>query len=489
MARIVTSRGATAHTHSYMRRSLTGMVAGAALVLTACDGDRLAAPNLNSPSATGSADVASSVQFAITGIQAQRRTSLGLFALQTGILGRETFNYTSSEGRNTTGYLVNPLDPTSFGGGSNWSGPWTNLRNIYNLKQTVTGAGAALTAEDAAGILGFAQTMEALELYYLIATRDSLGIPVEVAPNPLDVTPFVSRDSAYSRILGQLDSARTNLQAAGGAFSFALTSGFAGFDTPATFLQFNRALYARVEAIRASLLGRGAPSYQAVLTALGESFINPNPTSAADLARGVYGVFSNSPNDQPNQLSNARLPRVVVAHPSLRADAPQGDLRFAAKTVTLTPPVTAPGGTENGIPTDLGLRVYATDNTPIPIIKNEELILLRAEARYFTGDVAGAVADINTIRTVSGGLAPIDASAIATPDAFITELLLQRRLSLLAEGHRWVDVRRFGRLDRLPRDIERHVVVGYLPVPQQECLVRARAGTPAELRGPGCPGS
>ena len=41
---------------------------------------------------------------------------------------------------------------------------------------------------------------------------------------------------------------------------------------------------------------------------------------------------------------------------------------------------------------------------PIPIIRNEELILLRAEARLATGDKAGAIADLNQVRVNSGGL-------------------------------------------------------------------------------------
>ena len=43
----------------------------------------------------------------------------------------------------------------------------------------------------------------------------------------------------------------------------------------------------------------------------------------------------------------------------------------------------------------------------IPIIRNEELILLRAEAKFFTNDIPGAIADLNIVRTLSGGLTPI----------------------------------------------------------------------------------
>ena len=67
---------------------------------------------------------------------------------------------------------------------------------------------------------------------------------------------------------------------------------------------------------------------------------------------------------------------------------------------------------------------------------------------------------------------------------FLDELLYNRRLSLLFEGHRWIDMRRFGRLDQLTLDLPSHIVVQGLPLPQSECLERANVAP--SLRGPGC---
>ena len=87
-------------------------------------------------------------------------------------------------------------------------------------------------------------------------------------------------------------------------------------------------------------------------------------------------------------------------------------------------------------------------NTPIPIIKNEELILLHAEASIGLNDLTTATTDLNLIRTASGGLAPV--ALFATPQAAITELLYNKRYSLLYEGgHSWIDYRRYGRLTDL----------------------------------------
>ena len=108
-------------------------------------------------------------------------------------------------------------------------------------------------------------------------------------------------------------------------------------------------------------------------------------------------------------------------------------------------------------------------------------------ARWFASapDKLGAIADIDFIRVNSGGLPPSTLTVASSDDAFITELLLQRRYSLLFEGHRWIDHRRFNRLNLLPLDQPNHFVARVQPVPQGECLIRANQTTPA-MRGPGC---
>ncbi len=100
--------------------------------------------------------------------------------------------------------------------------------------------------------------------------------------------------------------------------------------------------------------------------------------------------------------------------------------------------------------------------------------LLRAEARYFTNDVTGALTDINFIRTNSGGLAP--RGPFLNQSDFVTELLKQRRYSLLFEGgHRWIDTRRFGLLSTLPKALPTHTIPSRFPFPEAECLARVPA--------------
>ena len=470
-----------------MKKGLYLGLAVATLFVAACSADPLSIPNLNSPPVEGTASDPTALQLQATGIIRQQRGGLGAYITATARLGREGYIYTPNEGRNTSHFLIglagfNRLDPAGFAVGT-WAGNYGNLRDIYNFKLLVTGL-PLLTAAQKSAAQGFVRTIEALELLYVISTRDSLGAVVQINPNSRDLAPFVSRDSVYRYILGTLNAADAELAAGSAAFPFVMHAGFTGFDTPTTFRQFNRAITARA-AVYFATRGGGAAAWTQAQTAIAAAFLNRTPTNAAAMNVGVYQVYSTATGDAQNGVGqNADY----LTHPSFATDRVAGDLRVSKWSV-LTVPRNAPQGL--GIATSLAMARYVTNTTTVPIIRNEELVLLSSEIRWNTGDRPGAITDLNAVRSVSGG-AGIGASAatVASTDAaYIQALLYERRFSLLSEGHRWVDHRRFNLLAQLPRDlttgINAHFIARVLPLPQAECLVRARAGSPA-LAGPGC---
>jgi hypothetical protein len=121
-------------------------------------------------------------------------------------------------------------------------------------------------------------------------------------------------------------------------------------------------------------------------------------------------------------------------------------------------------------------------------IRNEELILIRSEVKLATGDLAGAIADLNLIRVNSGGLPPSTLTPASGHDAILQGLLYERRMSLLMEGDRWIDYRRYGLLNQLPLDVTSgpftDFVAKVMPIPAAECLLRVGQAPP--LAGPGC---
>lgn len=479
-----------------MQKGLFLSLAAAAVLGTACSSDVLNVPNPNSPSVDGASADPNALQLQATGVQRQLRGGRAAYITATARFGREGYIYTPNEGRNTSHYLIglagaNRLDPAGFAVGV-WAGNYGNLRDLFNFKNVVTNS-TTLSAAQRSAALGFARTLEGLELLYVISTRDTLGAVVQINQNASELAPFVSRDSVYRYILGTLDQGFTELQAGGTAFPFTLNAGFTingAFNTPATFAQFNRAITARAAAYYATS-GGGATAWTRAQTAMAASFLNRTATTTAQMNNGVWHVYSTATGDAANGIDS--IANVdFLGHPSLRTDAQlkldaTRDNRFLNKTFTLGVARNAPQGL--GIATDIGMRIYRAQNSPIPVIRNEELILLDAEIRLATGDLPGAIANINQVRTNVGGLPASTLTPASGATAILDGILYEKRYSLLGEGHRWVDMRRYGLLNTLPRDlttgVNAHFIARVMPIPQAECLVRARANNPA-LAGPGC---
>ncbi|MDX2193655.1 MAG: RagB/SusD family nutrient uptake outer membrane protein [Gemmatimonadales bacterium] len=467
------------------------LVASAAVATAACSSSSLNVGNPNSPNIAGAPNARAAVQLAVTGILAQARSNWLGWGTTTGSYGREYYLMQAQFG----GVIFGPYRdwPLFNGNGAGlWSGYYTNLRNAQSLLTFLdTVPSANYSDQFKAGARGFARTFYALELLYPILARDSIGAVTTMPADAIGLAPFVSRDSVYRFISNTLDQAQTDLQGAGGTFSFALTTGYSGFGvaatTPAGFILFNRALKARVEAYRGSL-GCGTPCYQAALTALNASFFAPvgiATLSAANLQNGIWHLYSIASGDVPNNNAVGQN-QFVYANPSIRDDGRipgvTSDLRYVAKIRS------APSSTVEGVTSNIQLQVFRDGNSPAPIIRREELVLLYAEAQYFTGNATEALNAINAIRTVSGGLTARGAFADAAD--FRTELINQRRLSLLFEGHRWVDTRRLLGYAGLPpirfNEPAAYTVATRLPVPQLECDARRLNGD-AAVRGPGCP--
>lgn len=453
-----------------------------------CKATDLNIRNPNNPTVAGANADPTALQLLATGLVVDQRAQRIGFITNAGVLGREMYNFQPTEGRFVThpliGIVVNgvqKLDPTGFQTGP-WGGEYGTLRDVYNFKNTVN-ANASLSAAQKSSALGFAESIEALMLFEIVQTHDTLGGITQIQSDPTQLSPFVSRDSMYKYILNTLDDATSKLGAGGAAFPFKLPPGFAGFDTPATYAKFVQALKAKAEAHYATA-GGGATAWNAVLTALGNSFLNAGATTRAAFDVGVYDTYGASPDVQ-NSLSQA-INTNLYAHMSfqsdvqLKADGVTPDDRYTAKIRTGLP--SRQGPTVNGAPTTaastLGFSIWPTVSTPIPIIRNEELILLRAEAKLATGDKAGAIADLNIVRQNSGGLPASTLTASNTSDEILTAILYEKRYSLMMEGDRWIDMRRYGKLNLLPLDVSsgpnKNFVAIVNPIPQSECLVRAK---------------
>jgi hypothetical protein len=444
-------------------------VAVALLVLGAgaCDYD---IQNPNSPTVISENPTPSQVAAAAVGILIGTRINAADWALDGAIFGREAYRFDPSDPRFAQEMMQGPLDPGSRAfGGDHWAEPYAAIRSANDLLSVINTANG-LTAEQQSAVSGFVHTLQAYNFSIILSAHTQDQIPIDVGTSAsAPPAAFVSNAAAWDHVIALLDNAVAELQ--GAAFPFSLPAGFTGFNTPATFAQFNRALRARVAVYRGD--------YTGALTYLSQSFIDP----AAPLDRGVYLDFGTGAGDLANALAIDPQTGENFGHPSLRtqaqlqADGVSLDRRFLTKLVSRAP---RSAGTTNTTPpqllsSDLGWVRYPSPSTPIPIIKNEELILLRAEANIGLNNPGAAVPDIDLVRTASGGLPAY--SGVVDQPSMLAELLYNKRYSLLYEGgHSWVDYRRYGltstlvSFDRLgpPPD----VIFTTLPIPTAELQPR-----------------
>src|SRR5258708_5087303 len=259
------------------------LVAAALTAVSACKAADLNISNPNVATVDGASADPTAFQLLATGLMVdQRGTRAGMIS-QLGRLGRESYIFTPQEGRNTTHYLigilvggVQKIDPAGFAV-LPWGGQYNVLRDIFNFQNTTTASPTLSTAQKAAAT-GFAQTIAAMMLFDIVQTHDTLGGITEIKANASDLAPFVTRDSMYKYILNTFDAAATNLAAGGAALPFTLSPGYAGFNTPATFTTFNRAMKAKAAAHYATA-GGGTAAWQTSLAALNASFINAGATT------------------------------------------------------------------------------------------------------------------------------------------------------------------------------------------------------------------
>lgn len=477
-----------------------GRLSGLLLVLTvgawgACKD--LSAPDFNNPGIDDLQEnpTRSAVISAATGLVIGARDNIAEFngyVSLLGILGRESYNLDGADTRfivQMLGRDGTQLDPGARAlGGNLWVLRYRNIRNANVLLNALDGLPDVppdgMTPEEKEATRGFAKTIQALDFLLVINTRNDNGAPIDVG-RPIDAppAPIESRDAVFDHVVDLLNQAVVHLDAGGAAFPFPLSAGFAGFDTPPTFREVNQALLARVQVYRMKLDGQPLDPTLAdsAIAALGGSFLDPTASSLTALDVGAYHVFGAGSGDRTSGLVDPDL----YAHTSIRTDAQlqadgvTPDARFVRKVTSEGVDPRTLLESSSAIQFKL---LYPSAVSPVAIIRNEELILLRAEAELGRGNAAVALDDINLIRQVSGGLDPIDPVtwAAMTPDEQLNELLYNKRYSLAFEGgHRWIDWRRYDKLDEIQLDAARcpapspcHSMHDQFPIPRDEILAR-----------------
>ncbi|MDQ2890174.1 MAG: hypothetical protein M3R65_06405 [Gemmatimonadota bacterium] len=456
---------------------------GSTVVLASACSDNPAAPSRDNIVA-GSQQT---LQSLVTGITATDRAVMAAgngYWIFGSVMARDIIVPTINESRWVTEFYATQPDPSDFIGGADWTTYYQMLRASQNLLKdpavtTLSTAGQSVTR-------GFLRTLDAQTYIREVEMRDQNGAVIQ-GPDPTKQDPVRTKQAVLTYVSALLDSALVDLNAGSASLPFSLPSGYSlhgDYSQTANLILFNRGLKGKAEVMRA--LDNGAtpnlPHAAAAITALDSALAGePTPVTEQFLNIGPWYQYNPSaPESRPNPLSTAVTSNYVTDNfvNSFMA----GDIR-AANIIPATK-ATVDGFTGSN-------RLKITDPTnsalqsaPLPMMRNAELILLRAQAEIATGDLAGATRDINATHTVEGGLAPY--ATFTSSAAAIQALLYELRYTFATIGPQHMDaLREYGMFNLayvtqpgIPSPGASDALVSQLPIPQNESNARGGNVTP-----------
>jgi starch-binding outer membrane protein, SusD/RagB family len=466
-----------------MKRYTTIGLAAAVLAVAACKDNPVANP-LNSPVVGGQL----SLQQAVTGVLASDRSSMNgfSFALEPGIWARDVYRIDASEPRFVQETLGGNPDPGSFAGGGAWGAYYTTIRAANSLLLTLPDIAAnpntALTDDEQSATRGFIRTIKALDYWRIIEMHDTVGATIQT-DDPAAVTDIRCKPAVLSYIAALLDSANADFVAAAPTtvLPVDLPTGFTKFgrdySVVSNLILFNRGLKGKIDFYRGIDRSNRQPAlFPTAIAELTQALggAAPGAVPKADFTKGPYYVFvPGGSENTPNAISDSK----VGLNPLVADSVQPGDTR-ASKIVQRTDTLSG-----FGLSTHITFvkAVASTGNqaAPLGILRDEELVLLRAQAEIETGQFAEAIADINDVRT-NYGLAALPVPADKT--TAINEVLYEKRFSLLLEGaQRLDDLREYGRLNAtfLRAETKTDPFNAALPIPRGELNIRGVTSNPA----------
>lgn len=418
---------------------------------TSCELDDIPDPNNPTLEALTNGGTAEDISLMATGLEASLRSDLEFYYWTVSIVGREYYDLRGTDPR-YTGELMGAegaiLDNNGFLTTRTFGGRYRAIRNANNFLDALDNTSASFTPEQINAYRGLAIAAKAYQLMLVFNHQYQNGSRIDVADTD-NLGPIVSYEEGMRFVVNQFDEAAGLLNNGGDAFASASTLA----DSPAGLAQFAKAMSARASLY---LGDKGA-----ALASLQGSYFDLE----GDLNTGTYLQFGAGGNDTRNPLFNVLNTTPYVVTADFLANAEEGDTRIDDKTTPFveTEDLTLPISLA-GLEGDVQVTLYDSDVASIPIIRNEELILIYAEANIGTNNDE-TVAALNIIRNAAG----LDDYSGDTDDASLLDAVLQeRRYSLFGEGHRWIDLRRTGKLGEIVVDRPGDVVHTQFPLPVLE---------------------
>jgi starch-binding outer membrane protein, SusD/RagB family len=438
-----------------VRRATPLLLVAAAIGAVACADSTV--PLLTAP--TSVANNPQGLTQAMTGLFSYSRQDQSNITLDLSAFAREAANFTNTEPRFVTYDLG--IIPIPVGGWiTMWENEYLDIRQAQQILATIPQVVPAYTTQQRQALDGVVRTIEALNYLFVMWAHDTLGVAIMQSPSATALAPAVCLKDGLEYVVALLDSANAELDSAGGvALPFTVPPGFAAVGKlagPSTvqgsFAAFNRALAAKAGLELAYAEARtpagnaptpttpGAPTAAVLLRAdsaakasalYSVAALAPNPVG--EWAYDPYSVlfdFSSTSGDLTNPM-NAIVGTQAVLDEVPNDQDTVNDLRWKNKFMLNPNPVQQP--TYNFVASKYIYSMYGSPSSPIPIIRDETLVLIDAQIQIGLGNYPQALALVNDVRSQVGGPAvkpDTGASYVGVRNA----LLREQQISTLLEG-------------------------------------------------------
>jgi hypothetical protein len=314
-----------------------------------------------------------------------------------------------------------------------WS---ASYKSIYQANAILEGLKKSSSLRDTLKTQLESEVLFIRSLYYFYLTNLFGDVPL-VLNTDYRVNDSMKRVSA-SKIYGQIAS---DLEIAQNGLS-------ANYTTNASFPK---------ERVRANKWS--AASLLARVKLFGGDYAKAEDLSSSVISSGMYSldtpssvflgssreaIFQLLPTNKNTAEGTAFIPPpatvpVLAITPSLLNAFEKNDRRRNQWVASYT----TPGGLNYCYPYKYRIRSSTTVTEFNTVLRLAEQYLIRAESRAQQGNVAGALQDLNAIRS-RAGLQPLSSSLTKTDLLLAVEQ--ERRVEFFAEwGHRWLDLKRTGR--------------------------------------------
>lgn len=301
------------------------------------------------------------------------------------------------------------------------------------LYKSILSANNVIENSSNATQVGEAKFLRALAYFKLVRTFGDVPLNLSATPSTTDNAILARQPvaSVYSQIISDLEDATSALSTDinDGRASRYAAQGMLG----KVYMQMGNASSAVSEL--AAVVNGAAAAGISLQGNFGDIFgvdndLNSEIIYATQISSSINDEYSGS--EFWSWSGGLDTKSLMPLDPDLVAafDASEGDLR---RDVTInTETMSSPKFPQSGGPDHDWIELRLAD-----------VILLYAEALNETGDMAGALAQLNTIRTRAGL-----ANSTATGQAGVKQAIAdERRLELAFEGHRWFDLVRTGTVD------------------------------------------